>query len=143
MKKIIIILLTLACIHQTQGQDSDQVDSDFLIKKGRFFTSSTFFLNQREAENEDQLFRQVINQDRYNYRIISNSGYAIKNNMTLGLSLAYGRLKEEITFLDENDQEVTSKRLEQGFSFTPTMRNYIPIGSGQLQIVVQTELGSL
>jgi hypothetical protein len=123
------------------AQNDSGSEETYTISKGRFYSSLNFSLTQRTAENEDQLLRQVVDQNRYNYRISSNSGYAIKDNMTLGLTLDYGRQKEEITFLDENDAEITSNRLQQGFSFAPNLRNYIPLGNGQLQILVQTEVG--
>ena len=140
-KYILIGSAMLICgLASSQERGSDGMD-DFKITKGRYYGSLTFSLNQRNAENEDQLLRQVIDQNRLNYRVIGNGGYAIRDNFTLGLTLAYGRQKEEIVFLDENEEEITSKRLQQGFSFAPNMRNYIPIGKGQLQILVQTELG--
>jgi hypothetical protein len=140
-KIINIIFFGLFIAAASYAQDlPPETENDYKVSKGRFYSSLTFSLDQRKAENEDQLLRQVIDQDRYDYRIIGNGGYAIKDNFTLGISAAYGRQMEEITFLDENDEEITSKRLEQGFSFAPTMRNYIPIGKGQLQILVQTEL---
>lgn len=120
---------------------SQEEPQDYLISKGRYFTTLTFSLNQRQAENEDQLIRFVNDQDRLNYRIITSGGYAVKDNMTVGLGLGYGREREEITFEDENGEEVTSKRLEQGLSVVPTFRNYVPLGKGILQILIQTELG--
>lgn len=145
MKRYKILSATLvALLYASLGYSQDALMADeptFRITKGRYYSSLTFSLNSRNAENEDQLFRQVEDQDRYNYRIIGNAGYAIKDNMTLGLSAAYGREREEITFLDENGANVTSKSVEQGLSIAPNMRNYIPIGKGQLQILIQTELG--
>ena len=132
--------LLFASLCHSQNELADKGDA-FGITKGRLYTSTTFSLNTRNAENEDQLFRQVLDQDRYNYRIIANVGYAIKDNITLGLSAGYGREREEITFLDENGENVTTKSLEQGLSIAPNMRNYIPIGTGQLQVLIQTELG--
>lgn len=123
------------------AQEQNTEDMDYGINKGRYYTSLTFSLNSRNAENEDQLFRQVLDQDRYTYRIVGNGGYAIKDNFTLGLSLGYGESKEDITYTDENDAELDSKRLQRGLSITPNMRNYIPLGKGKLQILVQTELG--
>ncbi len=107
VKKLITVLLILFC-----GNTFSQLktNSDFIISKGRFYSAFNFSLNQRKAENENQLLRQVIYQDRYNYRAIGNAGYAIKDNMTLGLSLGYGRLKENITYLDENNENVTTDR---------------------------------
>ncbi len=140
-RKFTYLLLALFTMGTGYSQDLNIDSNDFIIRKGRYYGSLTFSLNQRKAENEDQLVRQVIDQNRYTYRIIGNAGYAIKDNMTLGMSMGYGRQKEEITYLGENDEEITSNLLEQGFSIAPNMRNYIPIGKGQLQIFVQSELG--
>ncbi len=136
----VLIVLLHTTFGYSQATLEDNTDN-FRITKGRFYSSLTFAFSSRNAENEDQLFRQVLDQDRYNYRVIGNGGYALKDNMTIGMSVAYGREREEITFLDENGENVTSKRLEQGISFAPNMRNYIPVGKGQLQILIQTELG--
>lgn len=140
-KTIIYSLVFISISAYSYAQITEDPNLDYAITKGNFYSALTFSLDQRNAENEDQLFRQVIDQNRFNYRIIANGGYAVKDNFTIGLTLAFGREKEDITFLDENDSEVTSKRLEQGFSFAPNIRNYIPIGKGQLQILIQTELG--
>lgn len=146
MKRYKILFATLVALMYTSfgySQDAFVADkNNFRITKGRFYSSLTFSLNSRNAENEDQLFRQVLDQDRYNYRVIGNGGYALKDNMTLGLSAGYGRAREEITYLDENGENVTSKSLEQGLSLAPNMRKYISIGKGQLQILIQTELGA-
>lgn len=110
------------------------------ITKGRSYISLSFSLDQRKAENEAQLFRQVIDQDKLNYRVNANGGYALKDNFTLGLGLSYGREKEDIHFVDENGVEVTSRFLSNDVSFIPHMRNYIPFGNGTFQIFVQTDM---
>lgn len=140
-KTLIIALIALFLCASVVAQVEDSNEEDYSISKGRYYTSITFSLSSRNAENEDQLLRQVIEQDRYTYRVVGNGGYAIKDNFTLGLAFGYGQSKEEITYLDENDAELNSKRIQRGVSITPNMRNYIPIGKGKLQIVVQTELG--
>lgn len=134
---VIILINTSLFFSQAEGKTNE---NDFRITKGRYYGSLTFSLDSRKSENEDQLIRQVVDQNKYDYRISGNGGYAIKDNMTLGLSAGYGRAKEEITFVDENGENITSKSLQQGLSLAPNMRNYIPIGKGQLQILIQTEL---
>lgn len=123
-----------------QNLDATQA-TDHGISKGRFYSSLNFSLDQRNAENVDQLVRQVIDQNKYDYTVTANAGYAIKDNLTLGFSAGFGRAREEITFLDQDDMEIQSKVLEQQFSFLPNLRQYIPIGAGKLQIIVQTQLG--
>lgn len=141
VKKHNMIILGLLFAISGYSQKETYDGNNFFITKGRYYGALTFSLSQRKAENEDQLIRQVVEQDRYNYRLVGNGGYAIKDNFTLGLSLGYGQAREDITYLNENEQELNSKRLQRGLSIAPNMRNYIPIGIGKLQILIQTQLG--
>ena len=142
MPKYILLLtfLVLATVN-CMGQESSS--NNFGVTKGRYFTTLALSLDQRNAENENQLVRFVIDQDRLNYRITSRSGYAVKDNMILGLGIGYGREREDITFENQNGEEIVSRRVQQGVSIAPTLRNYVPIGSGQLQILIQTEFSLL
>jgi hypothetical protein len=138
--KIAIFLLVLCHFYQTlAGQEIDSTGIiDKRILKGRGFSNLTFSLDQRKAENENQLFRQVDNQQRLNYRVTANGGYALADNMTLGLGVSYGREREDITYSDQDGQQVTSNFLEYDISLIPNLRTYVPIGSGTFQIFIQT-----
>jgi hypothetical protein len=140
LKKLFCALSAFFLFTALFGQESQPApDDDRLITKGRAYVSLSFSLDQRRAENESQLLREVIDQDRLRYRVTVNGGYAVGNNLTLGLGLSYGREKEDLTFL-EDGEEVTSRFLEQDISFIPNMRNYIPFGKGTFQIFVQTDM---
>ena len=141
IQSIASCLVAFLCISFAGICQETGTDETFFISKGRAYGSLTFSLDHRTAENENQLLRLLIAQDRYNYRIMGNGGYAIKDNFTVGMSAGYGRQREELTYLNENEEEVTSMRLQQGLSIAPNFRNYVPLGNGQLQILVQTELG--
>jgi len=134
------ILLTFIVCLPLHSQESPPPEDNRFITKGRGFISLSFSLVQRKAENEAQLFRQVLDQERVNYRITTNGGYALNDNFALGLGLSYSREREDVTFLDENGVEVTSRLLSNDISFIPNMRNYIPLGNGTLQIFVQTDM---
>lgn len=123
-----------------QGSESDPPDSDLFITRGRGFLNLTFSLDQKNAENENQLVREVIDQDKLDYRVTMAGGYAIKNNFTLGLGLSYGRQKEDITFINESGEEQTNRSLGQDMSFIPNFRKYIPLNKGNFQVFVQTDL---
>lgn len=123
------------------AQEADNLNTEnFLVKKGRYFNNLTFSLDQRQAENEFQLLRDVIDQDKLFYRIVGSAGFAFKDNFTVGLSFGYGREREVITILNQDGLEETKKSIEQGFSIAPQIRNYIPVGTGRLQVIIQTEL---
>jgi len=140
MKPIIPALLLVIHLSGISAQETGP-DDDFLVTKGRIFTTLTFSLDQRKAENEDQLLRYVIDQNRVDYRVVGSAGYAILDNLTLGLGMGFGKQRQDITYEDDSGQEITSSRLQQGLSIVPTMRAYVPLGNGRLQILVQTELG--
>jgi len=140
MKPIIPALLLVIHLSGISAQETGP-DDDFLVTKGRIFTTLTFSLDQRKAENEDQLLRYVIDQNRVDYRVVGSAGYAILDNLTLGLGMGFGKQRQDITYEDDSGQEITSNRLQQGLSIVPTMRAYVPLGNGRLQILVQTELG--
>ena len=125
---LLIIALTQSAFHRVTAQQSNNnIDDLFKVSKGTMYTSLTFSLDAKDAENEDQLLREVIDQSRLNYQFTINGGYAIKDNFTLGLSLGYGKMKDDITFSIDNEDEITTREIEQGVTIAPTMRNYIPI----------------
>jgi hypothetical protein len=138
--KLLILLCLLIISYGLHAQEAISTEK-FAVPKGRFFGALTFSLNHRQAENEDQLIRYVLNQDKLNYTVRGGAGYAIKNNLTLGLGFGYGQQKEEITFQNTDGENITSKRLERGIAVVPNLRSFIPLGNGRIQIIVQTELG--
>jgi hypothetical protein len=121
-------------------QESKEDEEDYTLTKGRGYAVITFSLDQRNAENENQLLRQVIDQNKFDYRITASGGYALNDNFTIGLGFSYGRQREDITFLNEDEDEITSRSLGHDVSFIPNIRKYIPLGTGKLQIFVQTDL---
>lgn len=120
-----------------QNEQNDSEDTP-MVAKGRFYTNLAFSLDQRNAENEDQLLRQVIDQDKLNFRITSATGYALKDNFTIGLGLSYGRQQQDITFINDDDQEQTNRSLGHDVSFVPNIRQYVPVNKS-FQIFVQAD----
>lgn len=137
------VLVLIFCIMSSpafsQADGSEAVDN-YSITPGRGYGVITFSLDQRDAQNENQLFRQVIDQNKFDYRITGSGGYALKNNFTVGLGFSYGRQREDITFLNEDKVEITSRSVGQDVSFLPNIRKYVPLGAGRMQFFVQTDL---
>ncbi len=134
-----LFLISTLCHTSIMAQTNERSDPN-LITKGRGFVNLAFSLDQREAENENQFIRDVIDQDRLNYRITSNGGYAIKDNFVLGLGLGYGRNREDLIQVNQDGEEVFTRTVGQDFTITPNMRNYIPLGPGKFQVFIQTDL---
>ena len=112
-----------------------QENTDFklpikLLEKGRWHTGLTFSLNNRIAENEDQLLRQVVDQNRLSYDIDVLCGYFIKDAFSTGLNLSYGRNREDISFIQDN-REITRNTVGYTVGVSPFIRNYITLGKTQ------------
>lgn len=134
-------LFLISALYHTSIMAQTNEESDLnLITKGRGFVNLAFSLDQREAENENQFIRDVLDQDRLNYRITSNGGYAIKDNFVLGLGLGYGRNREDLIQINQDGEEVFTRTVGQDFTITPNMRNYVPLGLGKFQVFIQTDL---
>ncbi len=140
MKKCIVFpfVFLLTFLGMAQNYNSDSITN--VVSQHSKYLNLSFSLDQRKAENENQLLRDVIDQNKLNYKVTVSSGYAIKENFTLGVGLSYGRNREDITFKNEDNGEITNKSIGQDFSFIPNIRKYIPFGTGKFQIFVQTEL---
>lgn len=133
-------LLFSICLFLAKMVEAQEESEDKLVAKGRGFVSLSFSLDQREAENENQLIRNVLDQDKLNLRVGANGGYAIKDNFVLGLAFGYGRNREDILQLNQDNEEIFVQTVGQEFTFTPNMRNYIPLGEGTFQVFVQTDV---
>lgn len=139
LSKLFLLCGMLILAVQGFAQESSE-DSLFSISKGRSFLNLSFSLDQREAQNENQLIREVLDQDRFNLNVNMNGGYAIMDNFMLGLAFGYGRNREDVLQINQDNEEVLTRRVGQDFTLTPNMRNYIPLGNGQFQVFVQTDL---
>ncbi|WP_375324625.1 hypothetical protein [Flagellimonas sp. GZD32] len=76
------------------------------IVKGSKYLNLSFSLDQKNAENENQLLQQIEDQDKLEYNITVSSGYALKNNFTVGLGGRYGREREDITDINSEGAEI-------------------------------------
>ncbi len=137
-------LVCMLLVAPLQAQTTPPLDTfpEKYVTKGRAYVSLALGLNQRTAENDEQLVRTVLDQERLQFKISSSGGYALSSNLALGLNLAYSRENDELTFIDQNALEITRKFVEESVSFIPHMRNFIPLGDGTIQVFVQTDIGT-
>ncbi|WP_088340201.1 hypothetical protein [Robiginitalea sediminis] len=140
LRSFLLLFLTFLAFEGKAQSGTDGSSDSWIITPGRGYSNLSFSLDQRKAENEDQLLRQVVDQDKVNFRITASGGYALKDGFTVGLGLSYGRDREDITFLNEDSEEVTSRSIGQDISFIPNIRKYIPFGDGKFQVFVQSDL---
>ncbi len=114
-----------------------ETDSIYFLRKGRLFISPTFSVNNRIAENEDQLLRFVEDQYKLNWDVDINVGYFIKDNFSAGAQLSYESSREEIKYVADS-KEIEENSYGRGITFSPNIRNYF--GLGKFKIFNQTNI---
>ena len=136
LKHTVIIILLVASTNIVKAQNP--IDSTFLLAKSRLFISPTFSVSNRQAENVNQVTRQIQDQYKLNWDVQVNTGYFIKDDFSIGAQLGYGRVEEDISYTNSDNQDITEKIAGYGVNFSPNIRNYF--GPGRLKVFNQTNL---
>lgn len=109
--------------------------------KGTWFAGGTVSAGNRSAENENQLFAYVVNQEKWNVEFRIDGGYLYKKNLAVGMGLLYGRTKEDITSKNTDGIFTHKKVAGEYYAFRPFIKNFVPLGqSNQFYVVIPTEL---
>ena len=114
-----------------------ETDSIYFLRKGRLFISPTFSVNNRIAENEEQLLRFVEDQYKLEWNVDLNVGYFFKDNFSVGAQLSYESFQEDIEYIADS-KEIEVKSFGRGITFSPNIRNYF--GLGKFKIFNQTNV---
>ena len=133
----VVLFILVFCINTQDMTAQSEIDSLYFLRKGRLFISPTFSVNNRTADNEDQFFRYVENQNKVDWNVDLNVSYFIKNNFTVGAQLSVGFLSEQIEYVIDG-QNLNSKTRGETITFSPNIRNYF--GSGRLKVFNQTNI---
>lgn len=112
-------------------------DSTYFLSKGRLFISPTFSVNNRIAENDDQILRFIEDQYKLEWNIDINVGYFIKDNFSAGAQLSYQSSREDIEYVADS-KELTENSYGRGITFSPNIRNYF--GKGNFKVFNQTNV---
>lgn len=111
------------------------------IKKGMLFSSLSFSLLTREAENDQQLFANYLDQRKSSLQVRLDPGYVLRDNLGVGIGLLYGYSSDINTQLSPDGVLSNNKRYERTFALRPYIKNFIPLGGGhRFYIIVPTEL---
>jgi hypothetical protein len=136
IKHLIIILLAIGLPYMAQAQKP--VDSTLFLAKSRLFISPIFSVSNRQAENVNQVVRQIQNQSKLDWDVRINTGYFVNDNFSVGAQLGYGRLQEDISYTNSDSQDITEKTAGYAVNFSPNIRNYF--GPGKLKVFNQTNV---
>jgi hypothetical protein len=142
MKSTAVILLCLASTTLALGQKKVSKYHDGVeMKKGVVFTSFTFSLSDKEAENESTPFVYNVNQVKNSLEVRGDGGYMIKKNLAVGAGLLYGSSKNESLQRSSDGVLTQNRSMERNFAVRPFVKNFLPLGNTKkFYIVIPTEL---
>lgn len=138
---IVSMILFLGFVSKGHSQSSSTNSSGVAITKGTWFSSLSLSASKKNAENERQLFATYLTDERQSFTIRVDPGYAIKENLGIGLGFLYGNT-EEISMQQASDGAISDVKLaERRFAFRPYIKNFIPLGtSNRFYIIIPTEI---
>lgn len=136
IKHLLIIVLAMSSTYVVKAQNP--TDSTFFLAKSRLFISPIFSVKNRQAENVNQLVRQVQDQYKLEWDVRINTGYFVSDNFSVGAQLGYARIEEDISYTNSDNQDIREKTAGYGVNFSPNIRNYF--GTGRLKVFNQTNL---
>ena len=111
------------------------------IKKGMLFSSLSFSLLTRQAENDQQLFANYLDQRKRNLQVRLDPGYVLRDNLGVGIGLLYGYSSDINRQLSADGILTENKQHERTFALRPYIKNFVPLGGGhRFYIIVPTEL---
>ncbi|WP_176829763.1 outer membrane beta-barrel protein [Tenacibaculum sp. MAR_2009_124] len=118
MKTKFTLLLLLFVTAITVGQNEKQ---KFNIKKGTWMLEGDFSINSVTNEVTDS--PNPNNLERFSFSISPKLGYAISNNLVLGLSLGYGYSENEYNGYYNSDDSSNT------YSIAPYIKKFFPVTS--------------
>jgi len=137
---LFISLLLLGNTLHAQKKNSKYPDG-VEINKGMFFTTLSFSMSARDAENEQQLLNYYIEQKRSGLQVRLDPGYIIKKNLGVGVGFMYGYSKNYNTQKGTDGSIIDNKTYARNFNIRPFVKNFLPIGkSKKFYIIIPTEL---
>lgn len=137
---LILPAIFLTCLSAI-GQGKKDYSNGVPITKGTWFSSLSLSASKKEAENERQLFATYLNEKKQSFSIRLDPGYAVKDNLGIGLGFLYGNT-EDISTQQASDGAISDVKLaERRFAFRPYIKNFIPLGaSNRFYIIIPTEI---
>ncbi len=128
---LFLCLLAIGFV-SAQNNDQDSNSDKLTFKKGTSIVNAGLFINDRNIETE--LPSQIQEDNRFGIGVNSSYGYAINDNLFLGLGFGYSHNKREVDVTGNPTQELKNVT----FRIFPYLRYYKGIGK-HLAFFVQGE----
>ena len=141
MRKLVLIVVML-CFTGVAGVRAQRYDRGFDLKSSTFVEKGTWMIGGQVAysthsnDNYRFLIIEDINSNGYRFTVSPMVGYAISDNMALGVRFAYGRNKLHVEQANLNIADININvkdyyTLSHDFTGMVVYRNYIPLGSSK------------
>ncbi|WP_316752836.1 hypothetical protein [Pedobacter gandavensis] len=124
-----------------QTRSTEEKPAGLIIEKGLKFNILTFSLSSRNAQNDNNIFVNYLDQKKSSWSVRADGGYIIKKNLGVGLGLSYGQSKEN-NLIKNGDGNLTSNQsFSNNYGVRPFIKNFIPLDNkNRFYIVNQTEI---
>lgn len=110
------------------------------LNKHDYFVGGTLSLNSKEIVNKDALVLNIDDQLSNSISLGIDAGYALKDNLFVGLGVDYGQTTKKGHYTESDIQKHTQVYTNK-MEFRPFIKNYVPLGpSRRFNIITQTEL---
>lgn len=137
MRKYIIFIGFVLCAVMVQAQSSmRKIPDGVFVPKGQWIAGSSVSYSEHTENNYDFFVVEKINADGYTFKVSPLFGYAIKDNMAIGMRVKYGRTfvkmdETQVSIGDDNFDISNIYQLQHSYSAMAILRNYIPLGSSK------------
>ncbi|WP_299521603.1 outer membrane beta-barrel protein [Winogradskyella sp.] len=121
--KLPVLFILLIFTTFTFSQENDE---RFNLEKGSFIFEGDFSVNTQNNELSLE-GSQDSDSEQFNFSLAPKIGYAIDDNLILGLGLGYGYSKFESTPFS-NQLNATNESTSNSFSFFPYVKKFFPVG---------------
>lgn len=123
MKTSITLLLLILFTSIIFGQDKKE---EFSIEKGTWSIEGNLSINTQNSESFNETSDS--NTDNFNFSISPTIGYAIKENLILGLGISYGYSKSE--FENKNSQNLNQDfSRNNSYGIFTYVKKYFPVSN--------------
>lgn len=143
----LLLFIILASFQSFSQEDSTKrfrgAEIDVRLDKGDIMLGGTLGLDLRSAENENQLLRTAVteNKDVFSFRL--DGAYALKDDWFVGMGFVWGVTNREGDYIDPNTGDLSSVQFHSTrYSVRPFIKNHLPLDQNRrFNLVVQTEMG--
>jgi len=137
--KITTLFLVVGFLAFAQETIPPKGFSRYSAAKGNLLLSTTFSVNHKQSEKQQQLTVFAENSYRVVWDITFRGGYFVKDNLCLGGYFSFGQDKNQLSYYDGSFL-VRDEAFENIYGIAPFMRNYLPLGDGRFMLYNQTSL---